>query len=116
MSKKIKLMAEYNYSPLWDMETADNIDLDELPLSRVVRQKLNDWAQIYDQIIDWNDPANSDFPNESARDAFEQQGLALWQQLQAELYPHYQISYFSEKQHQLLTPVDVEATIKGKRN
>jgi hypothetical protein len=30
MKRKIELMAEYNYSPLWNMETADNLNLDEL--------------------------------------------------------------------------------------
>jgi hypothetical protein len=33
------------------METADNINLDELPLSSSIQQKLSNWAEIYSRII-----------------------------------------------------------------
>jgi hypothetical protein len=107
MNRKIKLMAEYNYSPLWDMETADNLDLDELPLSSSIQKKLSNWAEIYNQIINWDNPADSSF-SDVVQDNFEKEGVNIWQQLQEELSPNYQIFYFSEKHQRLLTPEDAE--------
>lgn len=101
-NRKIKLMAEYNSSPLWDMETADNLELEELPLSGAIRQRLNDWARVYDRLLNWDDPADSAFPDPAAREAFDREGTLIWQQLQAELSPDYQVFYFSEKHHRLL--------------
>jgi hypothetical protein len=115
MNRKIKLMAEYNYSPLWDMETADNLDLDELPLSSSIQKKLSNWAEIYNQVINWDNPADSSFSDVLTQDNFEQDGIAIWQQLQEELSPNYQIFYFSEKQQRLLTPEEAETNNKLKR-
>jgi hypothetical protein len=108
-------MAEYNYSPLWDMETADNLDLDELPLSSSIQKKLSNWAEIYNQVINWDNPADSSFSDVLTQDNFEQDGIAIWQQLQEELSPNYQIFYFSEKQQRLLTPEEAETNNKLKR-
>ncbi|GFE70838.1 hypothetical protein [Chroococcus sp. FPU101] len=107
MQKKIKLMAEYNYFPLWDIDEADNLEPNDLPISSVTVERLYNWAKCYDSIIDWNKPQEAGFKNLGEKEAFEQEGLALWQQLQQELSPHYQVYYFSEKQHKLLKPTDV---------
>jgi hypothetical protein len=114
MKRKIKLMAEYNYSPLWDMETADNLNLDELPLSSSIQQKLSNWAEIYNQIINWDNPADSHFFDAVSQDNFEREGVNIWRQLQEELSPNYQIFYFSEKQQRLLTPEDASEAIREK--
>jgi hypothetical protein len=115
MNRKIKLMAEYNYSPLWDMETADNLDLDELPLSSSIQKKLSNWAEVYNQIINWDNPADSHFFDAASQDNFEKEGVNIWRQLQEELSPNYQIFYFSEKQQRLLTPEDAETNNKLRR-
>ncbi|GCA91246.1 hypothetical protein [Microcystis aeruginosa] len=114
MKRKIKLMAEYNYSPFWDMETADNLDLDELPLSSSIQKKLSNWAEIYNQIINWDNPADSHFFDAVSQDNFEREGVNIWRQLQEELSPNYQIFYFSEKQQRLLTPEDASEAIREK--
>ena len=114
MKRKIKLMAEYNYSPLWDMETADNLNLDELPLSSSIQKKLSNWAEIYNQIINWDNPADSHFFDAVSQDNFEREGVNIWRQLQEELSPNYQIFYFSEKQQRLLAPEDASEAIREK--
>ncbi len=111
MVKKIKLMAEYNYSPLWDIEEVDNIELDQLPLSVETVERLLHWAKAYDQIMNWDDPASSGFASEQEREAFEREGIALWRQLQQELAPEYQVFYFSEKRRKLLKNADELASV-----
>lgn len=106
MVQKIKLMAEYNYFPLWDMEEADNLEPEELPISSATIERLSNWAKCYDNIINWDKPKEAAFKNLIEKEAFEQEGLVLWQQLQEELAPYYKVFYFSEKQHQLLNPAD----------
>lgn len=99
-------MAEYNYFPLWDMEEAENLEPEDLPISFVTVERLWNWAKRYDNNINWDDPKKATFKNLSEKEAFEQEGLILWQQLQKELAPPYQVFYFSERHHQLLNPAD----------
>jgi hypothetical protein len=107
MMKKIKLMAGYNYFPLWDMDEADNLEPEDVSISPTTVERLYSWAKGYDNIINWNEPQEAAFKNASEQEAFEQEGLKLWHQLQLELSPHYQVYYFSEKQHKLLEPTDI---------
>ena len=104
MSKKIKLMAEYHYYPLWDMEDPDNINPNELPLKQDTIKRLLNWSKAYDQILNIDDPAASDFANKEEAEAFEQEGISLWQQLQQQLGSDYEVFYFSEQQEKLLNP------------
>jgi hypothetical protein len=104
MAKKIKLMAEYQYYPLWDLEEPDNLNPAELPLKKETVERLLQWAKTYDRVLNWDDPASSSFANEEDAKAFEAEGRSLWQQLQKELTPNYEVFYFSEERRQLLDP------------
>ncbi|NER26259.1 MAG: hypothetical protein F6J89_00965 [Symploca sp. SIO1C4] len=103
MSKKIKLMADYNYYPIWDMEEPDNINPHELPLQEETIKRLLNWSKAYDNILNLNDPSSSDFVDEMERQEFEKEGVKLWQKLQKELKPNYSVFYFSEQQGKILT-------------
>ncbi|MBP0019473.1 MAG: hypothetical protein J7647_18215 [Cyanobacteria bacterium SBLK] len=100
MVKKIKLMADYGCDPLWwdESDIVGDIAPEMLPLAAETIQRLHQWANRYDETLDWDDPANSPgFQNEEDARDFEEEGLNLWQQIQQELSPNYTVSYFSEK-------------------
>lgn len=98
-------MADYECYPLWwvDSEGVGNIDPAKLPLSQDTLDKLSSWASVYDTTLNQDYPPDSGFAGEEDAQAFEQEGISLWQQLQQELAPDYEVLYFSEQQRQLLT-------------
>jgi hypothetical protein len=107
MVKQIKLMADYDCYPLWvyeDMDLMDNPHPSELPLDASTVERLLQWQDTYDGILNREDPASSDFASVEDRVAFEQEGISLWQQLQKELGDEYDVFYMSELQHRLLSP------------
>lgn len=106
MVKRIKLMAEYNYYPLWEMDDVGDIDPSDLRLSDETIERLLQWAKIYDGIINWDEPYLAGFASEKERIAFEGEGISLWQQLQKELGDEYKIFYMSELQNRLLSHLD----------
>ena len=104
MLKRIKLMPDYDCYPLWDMDDVGEFEPEELPLSVSTVERLLQWQDTYDGILNRDDPASSDFASEEDRVAFEQEGISLWQQLQKELGDEYEVFYMSELQHKLLSP------------
>ncbi|GAA6623181.1 hypothetical protein [Scytonema sp. NUACC26] len=94
MSEKIKLMADYGCYPLWwASDKAGDIDPATLSLSQETIIRLEKWAEVYDAKLNWDDPASSGFPSFEVRDAFEEEGISLWKQLQQELAPNYEVVY-----------------------
>jgi hypothetical protein len=108
-TKKIKLMADYQCYPLWDIEKVGNIDPNKLPISAVLKKHLNIWAECYDEIIE--EPRLSGFKNEMEALAFEAQGQFLWRLLQKELGDTYEVFYFSHLTSQLLEKNEIEELI-----
>ena len=106
MYKRIKLMADYNYCPLWDLDDVGDIEPSELPLSPQTVARLLQWQKTYDGIMNWDDPATADFAGEEERVAFEREGISLWQQLQNELGDGYEVRYFSQLQGKVLSNMD----------
>jgi len=98
MAGKIKLMADYGCYPLWwaSSDKAGDIDPLTLPLSKETISHLEQWAEVYDAKLNWDDPNSSGFPSLEAKTAFEAEGISLWKQLQKELAPNYEVVYFSE--------------------
>jgi hypothetical protein len=98
MTQKIKLMTDYRCHPLWWVAPGKvgNIDPKTLPLSQETLSRLTAWRDTYDAILNWDDPASSGFASEEDREAFEGEGIRLWQQLRHELAPDYEVLYFSE--------------------
>jgi hypothetical protein len=63
MTINIKLMADYFSYPLWglDNDNIGDINPHELPLSEETIAKLEQWSQIYNNILNCDDPASSSF-------------------------------------------------------
>jgi hypothetical protein len=95
---KLRLMPDYECYPLWESRAAGavNVDPADLPISDRLRQELRAWAQQYDATLNRHDPASSGFADREAEQAFEQEGLRLWQALRDELGPAADVSYFSQ--------------------
>jgi hypothetical protein len=109
MMKKIELLADYSCYPLWEYEDNDLVDNShpsEYPLREETIKRLIKWQEIYDGILNDNDPASSGFATEAQRIAFEKEGISLWVQLKKELGNEYEIVYFSELPRRVLTHLD----------
>ncbi len=108
--RRIKLMSDYECSPVWENgESPGNIDLEELPISVGLRERLHAWAKAYDQTLNRADPSASCFASKEAEDAFERDGLLLSQALVAELGSGYEVNYYSERVGRLLSKDEIEA-------
>jgi hypothetical protein len=105
MMQRIKLMADFDCYPLWDMDDGGDIDPTDLPLSEATIERLLNWQNIYDGIIDWDDPASAGFASKQEEIAFEREGISLWQKVQKELGDDYQVFYKSQLQQRVLTSV-----------
>lgn len=94
-TRSLKLMADYECSPLWEQtETStDNVDPEDLPISQSLRDALNAWAQRYDDTFDRDDPRRSGFPNPEAEVAFNVDGQALLDRLNAELGQEHTLTF-----------------------
>lgn len=92
--KVIKLMADYQCSPLWRASrgVVGNIDPEDLPISRLLQERLMAWAAKFDATLNMNDPASSGFESEQAASEFRREGDTLVQQLQNELGAAYVVT------------------------
>jgi hypothetical protein len=89
--KTIKLMPDYQCCPLWDMTPGEYGDIDPmtLPIPELLQSQLMDWARVYDETLDMEDPVNSGFVTADAKDAFEAEGMRLADRLREELGPEF---------------------------
>lgn len=92
--KNLKLMADYQCHPIWDMSPGmyGDIDPNTLPISADLRQKLADWALVFDETLDTEDPVNSGFKSDEMKAEFKEQGIKLAKQLQQELGSEFVVS------------------------
>jgi hypothetical protein len=94
--KTIKLMADYHCFPLWNStqgEDYDNINPEDIPISRELCIKLLQWADSFDTILNVNDPRSSCFKTEIEEKQFIEEGHKLKKQLQNELGNTFEIRY-----------------------
>lgn len=91
---KIKVMADYQCYPLWDMAPGMYGDIDpaSLPISTELKHQLIDWAREFDATLNMEDPASSGFESEEAAAAFKERGLQLARRLQLELGANAEVS------------------------
>lgn len=96
--KIIKLMADYQCHPLWDVspENYGDISPEGLLITSELKDRLREWAERYDAILNINDPASSGFRNEEEEKRFIDDGYKLARLLQDELGDFYKIIYHSE--------------------
>lgn len=85
--RKIKVMADYQCHPLWDMSPGmyGDVDPNTLPISMELKQQFADWARVFDETLDMSDPASSGFKSTEAEAAFKAKGVQLAELLQKEL-------------------------------
>ncbi len=90
---KIKLMADYFCYPIWGMtqENMGNIDPKTLPISEELMGDLEDWAKMFDSILDQENPAHSKFLTSDDEQTFETRAFELYQRLRKELGENYSI-------------------------
>lgn len=88
-------MADYYSYPLWNNSVGEvgNINPDSLPISNELKERLNNWADKYDSILNQDDPLQSGFKTKEDEELFIQQGYELAQNLQVELGSEYKIIY-----------------------
>lgn len=89
----LKLMADYQCYPLWDVSLGQmgDIDPNSLPISALLREQLLDWADVYDRTLNLEDPMISGFASVDAVDDFIAQGMKLADQMRGELGPEFSV-------------------------
>lgn len=92
--KFIKLMADYQCYPIWNMSPGEYGDVApcELPISKELQERLLKWAAIYDETLDVDYPPNSGFKSEELECEFKSEGEQLVISLRDELGPEFSVS------------------------
>jgi hypothetical protein len=88
----VKLMPDWGIGPLWvsiDGGIYDPYDTDDITevmsVGGELRGDIAAWDHRFQEILDENDPVNSDFPTPEAAERFLADGRALAQRLRTEL-------------------------------
>lgn len=105
MPKKLKLMADYDCHPLWELADDDafcNLNPDQMKLSDELVESLHAWADRFNRTLNQEYPPNSGFATQQDEDAFETEGLRLFAKLQLELSAEYKVVYYSIKNSRLV--------------
>lgn len=94
--RAIKVTAHYFCYPLWEYspDRAGDINPDGLLISEKLKRQLMDWAKVFEQGLDMEDPRNSIGMTAEENDRFHEQGRALAMELQRELGPSYAVRYW----------------------
>lgn len=118
MVRRIELMTDYFCYPLWGMDYPDMGDIDpgSLPLQRETILRLERWADVYNSILNVEDPASTDFKTEAEEADWIQEGILLWKILQQELGPEYRVYFLvPDLTHALLaSPEELDTLFPGK--
>ena len=96
MIDRLKLMSDYHCFPLWVVQEGGNVNPDELPLTNELKSSLHRWAASYDRTLNRDYPPDSGFAGPDEEEAFEAEGLRLWQELQAQLRGTNEVVYYSQ--------------------
>jgi len=89
----IRLMADYQCHPLWDLTIDQYGDIDPagLPLSEALRLRLAEWARLYDETLNMDSPQDSGFKSEALETEFKTEGHRLAEYLRKELGPNFTV-------------------------
>jgi hypothetical protein len=93
MIRNIKLLAEYDSYPLWDVDDPDNINPDDLPLTEGLVVDLLAWADEYDSGLNREDGSLIKFHDTDSRLAFNEVGRGLAKRLRDELGANFEVIY-----------------------
>lgn len=94
--RTLKLMADYGCYPLWEIlpDGVRNINPKELSISPKLMTRLNEWADKYDQTLNWEEPTKSGFAPPNAEKNFRDEGMSILEELKAELNSLFEITYY----------------------
>jgi hypothetical protein len=83
----IKLMADYQCHPLWNMLPGEYGDMnpDDLPISQGLKDQLHAWARAFDATLNMDYPPDSGFDSDEAEAEFKREGYRLAEELRNEL-------------------------------
>jgi hypothetical protein len=97
--RTIKLMADYECHPLWELTEGGQGDLDPrlLPISQELQGSLSEWAARYDETLNQSDPVRSGFSTPQKEADFKEDGIRLAKRLQVELGSNFTVIYKSLK-------------------
>ena len=105
-SPRVKLMPDIGAPPLWDAERGGPIPLETLPLSSATVERLERWRSTYETYFAREGKYLEQQADSTELDAFEHEGLALWQLLREELAGKYSVIYQSSRSHDLIVHPD----------
>ncbi len=94
--KNIKLMADYQCHPLWNVSPNEygDVNPDDLPISQELKERLHAWARAFDATLNMANPADSGFESEEAEAEFKREGYRLLEQLRNELGPEFAVTVY----------------------
>jgi len=87
--RHLRVMADYDCWPVWDLDQVVNIDPSTLPIPKELQVALARWQANFDAILVRADPASTRFESDAAKTAFAAEGRRLATELQAALGPGY---------------------------
>lgn len=92
--KSIKLMADYQCHPVWNMLPGEygDINPDDLPISKSLKDRLHAWARVFDATLNMDYPPDSGFKSDEAEVGFKREGHQLAEQLKDELGSAYTVT------------------------
>lgn len=93
MSKRLSFRTEYCAWPIWDIDDFGYIDPAQLPLAENTVKQLIAWQGTFDATLNQEYPPDSAFSSEDAETTWRLEGINLWQQVQKELEPDYEVYY-----------------------
>jgi len=104
----LKIMAEYECSPLWVQHTLTDcfepVPIDSLQLSRAIKIQLEEWDLTFQRTYNSLVPQDSGFQNVHDEVNFDEKGIILWKKIINELKENYQVIYRSYKNGTTLYP------------
>lgn len=92
----VRVLAEFECWPIWmttPTQPDDNVDPQDLPISRELADELTSWDEEFQAIYDRDVPQDSDFPSDQKRAEWLERGEALARRLHEELGPDVEVTY-----------------------
>ncbi|MBH0166664.1 hypothetical protein IHV12_17220 [Fictibacillus sp. 7GRE50] len=89
---ELKLEADVDTDPVWCNRCGCNLELDELPISLELKEKLRDWAIQYGEWIDWDNDKLRENGLELEKE-HNQMGQSLSSKIQKELKGTYTVLF-----------------------
>lgn len=97
-------MNDWQCHPLWLQKEPEGIfeNIDPAELVPEFTERLNAWDKKYQDTFNNADPSNSGFKTTEEIDAFEQEGIVIWHDMQLLFMGKYKIIYYSQNDQKCL--------------